>query len=84
VIRTALLLLESRGTVRLLDWLDGDRAQVAEGDATPRSNESKELSAELEALLVEVRAYRRFLVRARIEELGIAAGAVQAQMPGAK
>jgi single-stranded-DNA-specific exonuclease len=71
VIRTALLLLESRGTVRLLEWLDGDRAQVAEGDARTQSSESEALWTELEALLAEVRAYRRFVARARIEELGI-------------
>lgn len=71
VIRTALLLLESRGIVRLLDWLDGDRAQVAEGDATRQNDEGEALWAELEALLAEVRAYRRFLARARVEEIGI-------------
>ncbi len=71
VIRTALLLLESRGTVRLLEWLDGDCAQVAEGEARTQSSESEALWAELEALLAEVRAYRRFVARARIEELGI-------------
>lgn len=71
VIRTALLLLESRGAVRLLEWLDGDRAQVAEGETRMQNSESEALWAELEALLAEVRAYRRFVARARIEELGI-------------
>ncbi len=72
VVRMALLLLESRGKVRVLDWLDGDRAQVAEGDAAaPHPQDSEALWAELEALLAEVRAYRRFLTRARIEQLGV-------------
>ena len=71
VIRTALLLLESRGKVCVIDWLDGDRAQVADGDGAIRGDDSEALWAELEALLAEVRAYRRFLARARIEQIGI-------------
>ncbi|MFO7631554.1 MAG: DHHA1 domain-containing protein [Caldilinea sp.] len=69
VIRTALLLLESRGKVRLIEWLDGDRAHIAVGESTPGGGDAEALWAELDALLAEVRAYRRFVARARLEDL---------------
>uniref|UniRef100_A0A7C1FIE6 Single-stranded-DNA-specific exonuclease RecJ n=1 Tax=Caldilinea aerophila TaxID=133453 RepID=A0A7C1FIE6_9CHLR len=71
VIRTALLLLEGRGIVRLAEWLDGDCARIEAGDAQAQAADLDAIKAEFEALLAEVRAYRRFVARARVEDLGI-------------
>jgi len=71
VIRTALLLLEGKGIVRLVEWLDGDCARIEAGDAQGSQSELEAVKAEFEALLAEVRAYRRFVARARVEDLGI-------------
>ncbi len=79
VLRTALLLLEARGILRIAAWLDGDRARIASGrqiGASPgeqnAGSDAETLWQELDALLAEVRAYRRFVLRARVEELGLA------------
>lgn len=71
VIRTALLLLEGKGIVRLVEWLDGDCARIEAGNAQGDRAELEAVKAEFEALLAEVRAYRRFVARARVENLGI-------------
>jgi phage terminase large subunit GpA-like protein len=71
VVRTALLLLESRGKVQVIEWLDGDRATIRDGAPTQRDSSAEELWADLDALLAEVRAYRRFVNRARVEALKI-------------
>jgi single-stranded-DNA-specific exonuclease len=71
VIRTALLLLEGKGIVRLVEWLDGDCARIEAGNAQGDRAELEAVKAEFEALLAEVRAYRRFVARARVEDLGI-------------
>ena len=71
VIRTSLLLLESRGKVRLVEWLEGDRVRLAPGDNRAVDDAAGALYADLETQLAEVRAYRQFFRRARIEELGV-------------
>ncbi len=72
IARTALLLLESRGKVRITEWLDGDRAHITHAEATPGGeSNAEELWADLDAMLAEVRAYRRFVMRARIQDLKI-------------
>ena len=73
VARTALLLLIARGILHIEEWLDGDRARIA-ADAS-RNHDADGANAlwqELDALLAEVRAYRRFVRRAQVEELGLA------------
>jgi single-stranded-DNA-specific exonuclease len=79
VLRTALLLLEARAILRIVEWLDGDRARIASGSKAGASfaeasagGDAETLWQELDALLAEVRAYRRFVLRARVEELGLA------------
>ncbi|MBK8798561.1 MAG: hypothetical protein IPM07_20515 [Anaerolineales bacterium] len=74
VVRTALLLLEARGILRLDEWLDGDRAAIAAGAPVVTRRDAETLWQELDALLAEVRAYRRFVLRARVEELGLTQG----------
>jgi single-stranded-DNA-specific exonuclease len=74
VVRTALLLLEARGILRLVEWLDGDRASIAVGAPVVAHRDAETLWQELDALLAEVRAYRRFVLRARVEDLGLTQG----------
>jgi hypothetical protein len=71
VVRTALLLLAARGILHIEEWLDGDRARIVAGKATGHEPDAEALWQELDALLAEVRAYRRFVSRARVEELGL-------------
>ena len=71
VARQALLVLASGGVVRLGAWLDGDRVQVLAGQQTTLTKGDPDLYADLAAQLGEVRAYRRFFLRAKVEELGI-------------
>jgi single-stranded-DNA-specific exonuclease len=72
VVRTALLLLAARGILHIEEWLDGDRARIAAGTTPDRDSKgADELWQEFDALLTEVRAYRRFVLRARVEELGL-------------
>ena len=73
VVRTALLLLAARGILRIEEWLDGDRARIAAGESTAHAPDADALWQELDARLAEVRAYRRFVLRARVEELGLSA-----------
>lgn len=74
VVRTALLLLAARGILHIEEWLDGDRARIVAGKATGHEPDAEALWQELDALLAEVRAYRRFVLRARVEELGLVQG----------
>ena len=71
VIRHSLLWLESRGLIRIEHWLGGDSLRISEGAGNRRADESEELKAQLQQKLAEVRAYRRFFLRAKISELGI-------------
>ena len=71
VIRHSLLWLESRGLIRIEQWLGGDSLRISEGAGNRRADESEELKAQLQQKLAEVRAYRRFFLRAKISELGI-------------
>lgn len=68
VVRTALLLLARSGKFCLIEWLDADLVLVGAAVAGPAGTE--DLWTEFDALLAEVRAYRRFVARARLSELG--------------
>ncbi len=76
VVRAALLALEAEGLVRLAEWLEGDLLRIAPGTApgtAPADPLSRaERDAHLRTLLAEVRAYRRFFQRARLDDLGLA------------
>ncbi len=71
VIRHSLLWLESRGLVRIEQWLGGDSLRIGEGGGARRSEDADELQAQLKQKLAEVRAYRRFFLRAKISELAL-------------
>lgn len=69
VIRHSLLWQEASGLVRVFDWLDGDRALIAPGSGVADNDRVVVLQEELEALLAEVRAFRQFVRRTRLENL---------------
>ena len=71
VIRHSLLWLESRGLIRIEQWIGSDNLRIGEGSGHRRAEEAEELQAQLQQKLAEVRAYRRFFLRAKIGELGL-------------
>jgi single-stranded-DNA-specific exonuclease len=74
VIRHSLLWLESRGQIRMIDWQAGDVVQIARSAGTLPSDDATLIQAQLEELLAEVRAYRRYFMRAPVSELGLPTG----------
>ncbi len=72
VVRRGLLWLEVRGLVRVVEWEQGDVACIRSGDGLVRDEAERALlQEELRELLAEIRAYRRFFRRARLEQLGL-------------
>ncbi len=71
VIRHGLLWLEAKGLIRLVEWEESDRVRIAMGLGADATRSRRLLQAELDELLGEVRAYRRFFQRAGLKELGL-------------
>ena len=75
VIRHSLLWLDSRGQVRLIDWdpegAPTDTVHIAAGSGVEQRENRELLQSELDEQLAEVRAYRRFFLRATVKELGL-------------
>jgi hypothetical protein len=71
VIRHSLLWLESRGRLKIEEFLEGDSMRIAAGDGHDQKENAAILQAELEEQLAEVRAYRRFFLRAKLSELAL-------------
>ena len=71
VIRHSLLWLESRGRIKIVEFLEGDTMRIAAGDGHDQKANADILQAELEEQLAEVRAYRGFFLRAKVSELGL-------------
>ena len=75
VIRHSLLWLESRGQIALINWdpagTPTDTVHIAPGNGTEQREDRSVLQAELDEQLAEVRAYRRFFLRAKVRELGL-------------
>jgi single-stranded-DNA-specific exonuclease len=75
VIRHSLLWLESRGQIQLAEWDPAgtpvDTVSITPGDGRERNEDRAILQAELDEQLAEVRAYRRFFLRAKVRELGL-------------
>ncbi|CAN5808690.1 single-stranded-DNA-specific exonuclease RecJ [soil metagenome] len=71
VIRHSLLWLQSRGRLKIEEFLEGDSMRIAAGDGHDQKENAAILQAELEEQLAEVRAYRRFFLRAKPSELGL-------------
>lgn len=69
VVRHALLWLDARGRLRIVDWAEGDTALIATGDGVDRTAKADLLRARLDEELAEVAAYRRFFLRAPLRSL---------------
>jgi single-stranded-DNA-specific exonuclease len=73
LVRHALFWFEAKGHIRLLEWLPEDVAHIAPGDGAADPAAESDHLAEVEAQLAEIRAYRRFVQRATLQELDIQA-----------
>jgi single-stranded-DNA-specific exonuclease len=71
VVRHGLLWLETKGVITLVEWPEDDVVQIAAGSGVEDAQNRAQLQAELDEQLAEVRAYRRFFRRAKLEELGL-------------
>jgi single-stranded-DNA-specific exonuclease len=71
ILRQALLWLEARGDIYLIEWQKGDTVRIAPGDGNPRPGQLQQIAEEIEDLLAEVRAFRRFFQRARLADLNL-------------
>jgi hypothetical protein len=75
IIRHSLLCLEARGLITIAAWdpadTPTDSIQITPGQPRPVTDEAELLLAELEEQLAEVRAYRRYFLRATPVELGL-------------
>lgn len=71
VVRQSLLWLERRGEIRVEGWQRADGVRLARGSGMASDDEAREVELRLHELLAEVRAYRRFFQRARVDELGL-------------
>jgi hypothetical protein len=74
IIRQALLWMEARGEIYLIEWQAGDTVRIAAGDGRPQRAQLKEIEEEIEEQLAEVRAFRRFFQRARLADLNLQIG----------
>jgi single-stranded-DNA-specific exonuclease len=71
VIRYSLLWLESRGQITMLDWQSGDQVHIERGVGHGDGDEALWIQAQLDQHLAEVRAYRRYFLRAATHQLGL-------------
>ncbi len=75
VIRQCLLWLESKRLVTLVEWTPAgqtsDTVRIEAGVGEEDGDELALAQAELDEQLAEVRAYRRFFMRAGLKELGL-------------
>ena len=74
IIRCSLLWLERKGLLRIQGWEGGDVARIKPGNGREDDDsERRPLQEELKELLAEMRAYRRFFLRAQVRALGLGA-----------
>ena len=71
IIRHSLLSMEARGEIYLIEWQAGDTVRIAGGDGRPHREQLKQIEEEIEELLAEVRAFRRFFQRPRLPDLNL-------------
>ena len=71
IIRHSLLWMEARGEIYLIEWQAGDTVRIAGGDGRPHREQLKQIEEEIEELLAEVRAFRRFFQRPRLPDLNL-------------
>ncbi len=70
IVRHGLLWLEARGQIAILDWSADSGVLIQAGGAPAADDAAALLQAQLEELLAETRAYRRYFRRAPLDELG--------------
>jgi single-stranded-DNA-specific exonuclease len=75
VVRKSLLWLESRGIISVEDWSPDrypiDSILINAGSGQESNESTAALQTELDSQLAEVRAYRRFFLRATLSDLGL-------------
>lgn len=71
LVRKALLWLDARNDIRVLEWGDGDFVQIRQGYFQHHEALAKELQEEVRGELYEVRAYRRFLQTVPVNDLDL-------------
>lgn len=72
IVRHALFWLEAKRLLWVMEWESGDVARIAPGDGLKAGDAGlEEKQAELSELLGEMRAWRRFFLRAGLAELGL-------------
>lgn len=72
IVRHALFWLEAKRILWVIEWESGDVARIAPGDGLTAGDVGlPEKQAELSELLAEMRAWRRFFLRAGLAELGM-------------
>ena len=71
VVRVALLWLQAKAQITLDTWEADNTLQITPGTTTTDPEARAVLQAQLLELLAEVRAYRRYFLRAKVRELGI-------------
>jgi len=71
VVRQALLWLEARGEIYLIEWQAGDTVRIAAGDGKTQPLDMKQIEEEIDEMLAEIRAYRRFFQRAKAADLNL-------------
>ena len=72
IVRHALFWLEAKRILWVMEWESGDVARIAPGDGLKTGDAGlEEKQAALSELLAEMRAWRRFFLRAGLAELGM-------------
>ncbi len=72
IVRHALFWLEAKRILWVMEWESGDVARIAPGDGLTAGDAALlEKQAELSGLLSEMRAWRRYFLRAGLVELGV-------------
>ena len=72
IVRHALFWLEAKRILWVMEWESGDVARIAPGDGVTTGDAAlQEKQAELTELLAEMRAWRRYFLRADLAELGM-------------
>ena len=75
IVRYGLLWLEQRGLIKIEEWDPSgtpvDSTRITVGNGVRQTDHSNQLRLDLAEQLAEVRAYRRFFLRAKISELGL-------------
>jgi hypothetical protein len=73
IVRHSLLWLQAKGHLSLQSWENDDTVQITIAGSNGDAENAPLLLAQLTELLAEVRAYRRYFLRAKSSALGLPA-----------